>query len=86
MSEHEDGKELSGAEVTSALERVMPKIRSIHSAQQELARAGQACLDHNGGPIEREETVDEEPYVMVRLGDFEALQSALEQLGKARAS
>ncbi|MDP3720801.1 MAG: hypothetical protein Q8T13_23815 [Acidobacteriota bacterium] len=86
MSEHEDGRELSGAEATSALERVMPKIRSIHAAQQELVRAGQACLQHNGGPINEEETVDGESYVMVRLGDFEALQAALEQLGKARAS
>lgn len=85
MSEHEDGQELTGSAATDAISKAFPRAVAINKAQRELEQSALACRNHNGGPVDQEETVDGECYVLVRLGDFDALQAALEQLAKAKA-
>lgn len=80
MSEHEDGRELTGVAASNALANAMPRVSAIHKAQRELASAVHRCIG-NRMPHALQ-SVD--GYVQVRSDDFEALQVALEELNKAR--
>lgn len=84
MSEH-DGRELTGSEASAAMAKASPRVSAIALAQRSLLQAAQACLTTNGGPIDAEDTCDGEAYVMVRRSDFDALDAAVKDLGKARA-
>lgn len=46
------------------------------AAAPELEIAAKECLKNNGGPIDADDTVDGQAYIMVRRVDFDALEAA----------
>lgn len=85
MSEHEDSRELTGSAATDAISRAFPRVVALNKAQRELEQSAQRVTNYQPPSVVQAGMRDGDTYVLVRLGDFEALQAALEQLAKARS-
>lgn len=64
---------------TQEIADIIADYKPLRGEMQPLREAVEKLLNHNGGPIGKEETVDGLDYVMVRLDDFKALCAALER-------
>lgn len=83
MSEHEDGRELTGAAASNALANAMPRVSAIHKAQRELEAAALALLQKRSRHAQCRSDY-ERPFVLSDE-DLEPLRASLEDLNKARA-